>query len=105
MAGKTMIKQIALICFIATAVVTYPAHAQVMLDVAKITCSQWAGYKITNPQNIALWLSGYYNGKRNNTVLDTQALTADVQKLRDFCIVNPEVPVMQAVEKTISAGK
>ena len=22
------------------------------------------GYKITNPQNIAIWLSGYYNGKR-----------------------------------------
>ena len=44
-----------------------PAHAQVMLDLSKVTCDQWAGYKITNPQNIALWLSGYYNGKRGNT--------------------------------------
>ena len=76
-----------------------------MVDVAKITCSQWSGYKITNPQNIALWLSGYYNGKRDNTVLDTQALTAHVDKLRDFCIVNPDVPVMQAVEKVLTAGK
>jgi acid stress chaperone HdeB len=79
-----------------------PACAQVTLDVAKITCDQWAGYKITNPQNIALWLSGYLNGTRGNTVLDTQRLTADTQRVRNFCITNPEVPIMQAVEKVIA---
>ena len=78
------------------------ASAQVTLDLAKVTCDQWAGYKITNPQNIALWLSGYYNGKRGNTVLDTQGLTTNVQKLRDFCITNPQLPVMQAVEKLMA---
>jgi hypothetical protein len=80
------------------------AHAQVTLDISKITCDQWAGYKITNPQNIALWLSGYYNGKRGDTQLDTQKLAADTQKLRDFCITNPQVPVMNAIEKVITGG-
>ena len=79
-----------------------PAQAQVMLDVAKVTCDQWSGYKITNPQNIALWLSGYYNGKHGNTSLDTQGLAADIEKLRDFCITNPQLPVMQAVERLMS---
>jgi len=78
------------------------AHAQVMLDVSKVTCDQWAGYKITNPQNIALWMSGYYNGKRGNTSLDTQGLAADIAKLRDLCITNPQLPVMQAVERLMS---
>ena len=77
--------------------------SNITLDLAKVTCDQWAGYKITNPQNIALWLSGYYNGKRGNTVIDTQNLTAEVQKLRDFCITNPQLPVMEAVEKLKSA--
>src|SRR6187402_3480279 len=81
------------------AAASQPAHAQVMLDMSKVTCEQWSGYKITNPQNIALWLSGYYNGKRSNTVIDTQGLAAENQKLRDFCITNPTMPVMQAVEK------
>ena len=75
------------------------AHAQVAVDLSKITCEQWSGYKITNPQNIALWLSGYYNGKRGNTVIDTQNLAAENQKLRDFCITNAQMPVMQAAEK------
>jgi hypothetical protein len=30
------------------------ARAQVMLDVSKITCEQFAGYKITTPQNVAI---------------------------------------------------
>jgi hypothetical protein len=79
-----------------------PAYAQVTLDVAKVTCDQWAGYKITNPQNIALWVSGYFNGARGNTVLDTQRLTADTQRMRDFCITNPQVPILQAVEKVMA---
>lgn len=100
-----MTKSIAMTCFIVIAAAIHPAHAQVTLDVAKVTCNQWSGYKITNPQNIALWLSGYYNGKRGNTLLDTQALTANVQKLRDFCITNPDVPVMEAVDKLLASGK
>jgi acid stress chaperone HdeB len=81
------------------------ARAQVMLDVAKITCDQFAAYKITNPQNIAMWLSGYYNGKRGNTVLDTQAMAANATKLRDYCIVNPNMLVMQAVETLFNASR
>jgi acid stress chaperone HdeB len=76
-----------------------PAHAQVTLDLSKVTCDQWVGYKITNPQNIALWLSGYHSAKRGSTLVDTQGLLANVQKLRDFCLVNPQLPVMQAVDK------
>src|SRR5437588_4311079 len=74
------------------------ARAQVTLDVSKITCDQFTGYKVTNPQNIAIWLSGYYNGKRDNTIVETQSLIADAKKLRDYCIRNPQAPVMRAVE-------
>jgi len=81
------------------------ARAQVTLDVSKITCDQFTGYKITNPDNIAMWLSGYYNGKRGNTVLDTQGLAANSKKLRDYCIQNPQIPVMRAVETLLGADK
>ena len=91
------------LCLFLVAAAVEPAHAQVTLDLAKVTCEQWSGYKITNPQNIALWLSGYYNGKRGNTVIDTQGLAAENQKLRDFCITNAKMPVMEAVEKLMGA--
>jgi len=101
-----MARLVSVLCLILSAAsASQPAHAQVTLDLAKVTCDQWAGYKITNPQNIALWLSGFYNGKRGNTVIDTQGLAAENQKLRDFCITNPQMPVMQAVEKVLGGTK
>jgi acid stress chaperone HdeB len=74
------------------------ARAQVTLDVAKITCEQFRSYKITRPENIAIWLSGYYQGKRGDTTLDTQSLMANARKLQTYCGRNPQTPVMQAVE-------
>ena len=75
-----------------------PAQAQVTLEVSKITCEQYNAYKITNPQNIAIWVNGYYHGKRGDVTLDTQGLIANARKLRDYCRRNPQTLVMQAVE-------
>src|SRR3954454_12178180 len=100
-----MIKLASALGLILIAAASQPAQAQVTLDLSKVTCDQWAGYKITNPNNIALWLSGYHNGKRGNTTIDTQSLSADAQKLRDFCLVNQKMPVMEALEKLQAAAK
>jgi len=81
------------------------AQAQVTLDVSKVTCEQFSGYKITNPDNIALWLSGFYSGKRNNTIVDMQGLVENSKKILTYCIRNPQTPVMQAVETVLGAGK
>jgi len=52
------------------------AQAQVSVDVAKITCRQLFFDKLISPneKSLALWLSGYYSAKRNNTVIDLGAL-------------------------------
>jgi acid stress chaperone HdeB len=92
---KLMLGAVAFIVFLGA---VPAARAQVTLDVSKITCDQFAGYKITNPQNIAIWLSGYYNGKRGSTTLDTQKLIANAKELRSYCLRNPQTLVMQAVE-------
>jgi hypothetical protein len=79
------------------------AGAQVTIDVAKITCDQFTLYKVTDPQNIAIWLSGYYHGQHNDTAVDTQELAAYLQKVKDYCNLNPQVRVMQAVESMLKS--
>jgi acid stress chaperone HdeB len=81
------------------------AHAQVTIDVAKITCDQYLLFKVTDPRNIAIWLSGYYHGKRNDTIVDTQQVTAYADKVRSFCLQKPQATVMQAVETVFGAPK
>jgi hypothetical protein len=77
------------------------ARAQVMVDVSKITCDQYTGYKVTNPENIAIWLSGYYHGKRGETTVDTQQLAVYTKQVGDYCLLHPETLVMRAVETLI----
>jgi hypothetical protein len=91
-----------MLCAIAASV----GHAQVTVDVAKITCIQFATYKITNPQNIALWLSGYYNGKHDgSTLVDPQALKVKSDEVVNYCLQHPDMPVMQAVETLFGINK
>ena len=99
-----MTKLIPLSCLILIAGAVATAHAQVVLDMSKVTCDQFTGYKITNPQNIAIWLSGYHAGRRGDTMIDTEALKARAQRLRDYCLLHPDVMVMRAVD-LLMAGK
>jgi hypothetical protein len=84
---------------------TADAQAQVQLDIAKVTCNQFALYKITDPRNIAIWLSGYYQGKRDDTVIDTQALIKNADKLRDYCIQHPNALVFQASPQFLAPAR
>lgn len=81
------------------------ARAQVTVDVAKITCDQFTLYKITDPQNIAIWLSGYYHGQRNDTLVDTQQLGANLRKIKEYCNLKPNETVMHAVESVFGPAR
>ena len=82
-----------------------PVNAQVTLDVSKITCEQFWLRKVADPDKVALWVSGYINGKRGNTVIDTQQLDRNVRRLTDYCRENYQMTVMQAVEALMTEKK
>jgi acid stress chaperone HdeB len=83
------------------------AEAQVSIDVSKITCDQFVHNKIGPPRTLAAWLSGFYNGKRNSPIVDTQNFEENLSKLENFCYrqENFKLPVMQAIERVIQTGK
>ena len=81
-------------------------HAQVTIDVAKITCHQFVTDKVANSKDIALWLSGYYTGKRGgSTLIDPESLKAKSEKVVMYCLQRPDLPVMQAVETLFGENK
>jgi len=82
-----------------------PARAQVTVDVSKITCEQYILFTVADPHDIAMWLSGYYNSKRNNTVVDPQQFRDNSQKVMDYCRSNLKTTVMEAVEKVLGFSK
>ena len=82
---------------------TASAQAQVIVDVSKITCDQYVHAKITTPNLLAAWMSGYYNAKRNNKVIDLETFEDNVSKVQNYCSdeKNFKVPIMTAIQRVL----
>ena len=91
--------------FLLAILVVSGAQAQVTIDVSKITCDQFLQHKVSNPRFIAIWLSGFYAGKRNNPVVDTQTMEGNADRVSAYCDLNRKMALMQAVEATLGTGK
>ena len=74
-------------------------RAQVTVDVVKITCEQLlqAATPLTS-RDILLWLSGYYHGKHDNTIIEPAAIKRDQDKLNNYCFEHGETTVMDALK-------
>ena len=83
------------------------AQAQVTLDASKITCDQWVHSKVGSPRLLAAWFSGFYNGKRDNPIVDKQSFEANLNKMEHFCYEekNFNVLIMKAIEQVMGTGK
>jgi len=81
--------------------------AQTTIDFTKITCDQLVLLQVkgADPDQIAIWLSGYYHGMRNSPNVDVEQLKKDAEKIHNYCEYNGKVTVMDAVEKLLATGK
>jgi len=79
----------------------FPAQAQVSVDIVKITCEQVMGEKLPWPSSdFVLWLNGYYNGKRNNTIIELESNKKNEEKVRSYCYKHPETTIMDAIKNS-----
>jgi hypothetical protein len=54
---------------------------------------------------VAAWLGGYFNGKRNNTVIDIGAFRKNKDVVEDYCRLNQDLTVMDAATKALGLDK
>ena len=79
------------------------ARSQESIDVSKITCEQFLAGKVADSRSVSIWLSGYYNGTRKNTVVDVSAFQRGSQDVMDYCISHPSTFLMEAVSSITKA--
>jgi hypothetical protein len=81
-------------------------QAQEMIDVAKITCEQLALEQLKLPsRDVVLWFSGYYNGKRNNTIVDLQTIKKDKEKVDSYCSDHRDATILDAMKNVLGLDK
>jgi len=75
------------------------------VDVAKITCKQFLIGSIIRRDYLALWLSGYYNGTRNDTVVATDTVQKIAGKVGTYCEANLDATLMDAIQSELGVNK
>jgi len=83
------------------------AWAQMTVDVAKITCRQYLFDWTFSPRApmIANWLSGFFNGLKNNTVVDLGEMARNKDKVEDYCRMNQDVRLIEAAKSALGLPK
>ena len=81
-------------------------QAQVTVDVSKITCEQVLMEKLAwTEREVVLWLSGYYHGKRNDTIVEPEAIKKNVEKVDHYCYEHRDTTVMDAIKNVLGWDK
>jgi acid stress chaperone HdeB len=83
------------------------AQAQMAVDLAKVTCKQYLFDPLisANAPKVAIWLSGYFNGKRGNTTIDIGAFRKNKDVVEDYCRMNLDMTIMDAATKVLGLDK
>jgi acid stress chaperone HdeB len=99
----THTRLIATLMFVQLAAVTH-ARAEIKIDVSKLSCKDFMVPTFILPDDIAYWLSGFYNGRHGNTVIDVIGLRDYVTKVQQYCTNHQEETVMKAAENVSRAS-
>jgi hypothetical protein len=75
------------------------------IDVAKISCKQFLIGDLIRRDYLALWLSGYYNGTRNDTVVESSTVQKIADKVGTYCRANLDATLMDAVQMALGVTK
>jgi hypothetical protein len=75
------------------------------VDVAKISCQQFLTGHVIRRDYLALWLSGYYNGTRNNPIVETGTVQKIADKVSTYCRDNLDATLTDAIQNTFGVDK
>ena len=88
--------------FMALALSSMTVAGQVMaleVDMSKLTCKDVAAMEPGKKMAVGMWMSGFAAGKASNMMVDTDKMSANAQKLVDYCTKNVDATIMGAMSK------
>ena len=77
------------------------AEEKMVVDMARLSCSELTKLGFQDFAGLTMWLSGYYNASIRNTVIDLDQFALAAKTVKDFCSANPRATVMSASERAL----
>jgi hypothetical protein len=83
---------------IAVSVVPSIARAQVMIDMAKVTCADYLAMPANQSRTFSAWMSGYFNQKSGYAWVDLNAYAKNIANVKQWCATYPNETVMTGLK-------
>lgn len=90
-------KRILIVC--AVAMLPAFAQAQVLVDMTRITCGEYAAMPPEQSRIFSAWMSGWFNQKGGYAWVDLNAYERNIANVKQFCAMNPRDTVMAALQR------
>jgi hypothetical protein len=84
---------------LAGAALSSAAHAQLAIDMSRITCAQYLAMSPVESADFSAWMSGWFNQKTGYVFVDLNAYARNVQNVKSWCASNPTETVMVGLQR------
>jgi hypothetical protein len=91
-------KKTAIILAMATMCAPSVSRAQIVIDMGKVTCSEYLAMTPEGEKVFSAWMSGWFNQKKGFTTVDLDAYARNVANVKKWCAANPKDSVMGGLQ-------
>jgi hypothetical protein len=85
---------------LAAAVPPAVAHAQMSIEMSRVTCAQYLAMAPTQSAAFSAWMSGWFNQKTGYVFVDLNAYARNVTNVKSWCASNPAQTVMEGLQRS-----
>ena len=85
---------------LAAAMASAVAHAQVTIDMSRVTCAQYLAMPPAQSADFSAWMSGWFNQKNGYVFVDLNAYARNVANVKSWCASNPAQTVMAGLQRS-----
>jgi hypothetical protein len=95
-------KKVAFCLTLAAAMPPAVAHAQLSIDMSRVTCAQYLAMAPAQSADFSAWMSGWFNQKNGYVFVDLNAYARNVANVKSWCASNPAETVMAGLQRSTS---
>ena len=74
-------------------------HAQVTVDMARVTCAEYLALSASDSAVFSAWMSGWFNQKTGHVFVDLNAYARNVANVKSWCATNSTQTVMAGLRR------
>jgi hypothetical protein len=91
--------KLALCLGLAGTMLSSAVHAQVTIDMSRVTCAEYLALPPAQSANFSAWMSGWFNQKNGYVFVDLTAYARNVANVKSWCASNPAETVMAGLQR------